>query len=47
MQRMTAEMVKLTKNAIIEELHSTVKVTDEYHAEQIMQIPQWVKKEGA
>ena len=44
-ERMSYEMVSRTSEILKNEIHSTMKITEDYIAEQIVKIPSWLKTE--
>jgi len=46
-ERMTEELTAQTKERLISDLHSTSRDADEYIALEPMEIPDWLKSEGA
>jgi hypothetical protein len=46
-KRMTAELVKYTKDIMTAEIHKTVRITDTYYAFDEIKIPEWIRSEIA
>lgn len=42
-ERMTAELVKFTKDILAAEIHSTVRMSEDYYALEKMEVPEWLQ----